>query len=575
KGKVRNLEVLDSTGKARLSLWDLKTNVIEEKSIEVGNVVRITGGSTKMGYQDEIEITLSQRGSIDLESDYSETDFPSVEHAPYRKLSEITPEHKNVSIQGKIVDRQDVVEFDKDDRKGRVANLFIDDGTKKVRLIFWNETVDIALSFDKGAVIKAVDLRVGINKYDDIELTFNNYSKIEPSEDEFSEIDIVRDITINSLSDIKDGMKGLTVSGKLVYKSEIRTFERNGTTGKVGSISIQDSSQSIKVNLWGEATAYLDSMEEGSIVRIHKVNSSLSNFSGEIEISANERSKIEISNDEVDADMFETEMSLIQFSDINIAKSGVNIRVSITGTFDPREITRNDGTTSQVQNLSVVDKNGIYGRIAAWDDNISKVSEFKTGEVIQLNNVKIKPSSGTYGPEIVILRNTGIQSIDDTTEFDNFISTQNSYEVINLSDSEKLTTTGSKIQFDGSISSTDNFVIYDGCPECQRKVYRSSELEETGECSYHGEVKIVPKMVLTITISDENGSAKVTFFNDQTEKLFGFSSEEAKDMIDRLGEQEAPIKKSDIINKNITINGSVSFNENRDEYSIRVNYFKI
>ena len=82
-------------------------------------------------------------------------------------------------------------------------------------------------------------------------------------------------------------------------------------------------------------------------------------------------------------------------------------------------------------------------------------------------------------------------------------------------------------------------------------------------------------MVLTLVISDDKGSARVTFFNAQTENLFGFTSKDAKDMIDRLGEQEAPINKSQIMNKTITIKGSVSFNEHRDEYSIRTNSFEL
>ncbi|MCE7735927.1 MAG: hypothetical protein GPJ54_13685 [Candidatus Heimdallarchaeota archaeon] len=575
-GKVRNLELIDNTGKARVSLWDMKTKLVEEKSLQVGDIVKLFGGNTKIGYQDTIEITLTPRGSIDKETSSLESDFPSIEHSALAKLVSVTPETKSISIVAKIIDRQTVVEFQKGDKTGRVTSLLMDDGSKKMRLVFWNDLVDTALQYEKGEVIKALDLRVGVNKSGEIELTYADYSSIDREVDhsQFNEIQMIQDIIIASLSDIKQDMKGLTVIGKFVSKSDIRTFDRDSGTGKVANIVIKDSSQSIRVNLWGDATNYLTSMEEGCLIRIHKANSTLSDFSGEVELSCNERSKIEISTDEVDADLFDSDVSIITFSDITMAKSGVNVKISITNVSDTREITRNDGSTSQVKNFSVIDKNGIYGRIAAWDENINKVKNVAIGDVLLLSSVKVKPSSGTYGPEIVIQTFSEIEKQPDSDEFKNVTpQSQNVYDTITLDDTDKLNTAGSKLSFSGIIDSVDNFRIYDSCSECARKVFRSSELEDIGECDNHGEVKITPKMVLTLIISDDVGSAKVTLFNDHAEKLFGFNANDAKDMIERLGEQEAPIKKSEIVNSKINIEGSVSYNENRDEYSIRINNF--
>ena len=53
KGMVRNLEIIDNTGNTRVSLWDMKTKLIEEKSLQVGDVVKIFGGNTKIGYRSE------------------------------------------------------------------------------------------------------------------------------------------------------------------------------------------------------------------------------------------------------------------------------------------------------------------------------------------------------------------------------------------------------------------------------------------------------------------------------------------------------------------------------------------
>lgn len=575
-GKVRNLELIDNTGKVRVSLWDLKTNIIEEKSLVVGDIVKIFGGNTKIGYQDTIEITLTPRGSIDKETGSVVSDFPSIEHSAVTKLSSVTSETKSISIIAKIIDKQNVVEFQKGDKTGRVTSLLMDDGTKKMRLVFWNELVDIALQFEKGEVIKVLDLRVGVNKSGDIELTYADYSTVDREVDnsQFAEVQMIQDIIITSLSEIKQDMRGLTVTGKFVSKSDIRTFDRDSGTGKVANIVIKDNSQSIRVNLWGDATNYLTSMEEGCLIRIHKANSTLSDFSGEIELSCNEKSKIEISSDEVDADLFDSDMAIITFSDITIAKSGVNVKISITNVNETKEITRNDGTTSQVKNFSVIDKNGIYGRIAAWDDNIEKVKNFSIGDVLLLSGVKVKPSSGTYGPEIIIQNFSEIEKQPESDEFKNITpQSLNVYESVTLDNTDKLNTAGVKLAFSGIISSVDNFRIYDSCSECARKVFRSSELEDIGECDNHGEVTITPKMVLTLVISDDVGTAKVTLFNDHAEKLFGFSSNDAKDIIERLGEQEAPIKKSEIINMKINIEGTVSYNENRDEYSIRMNNF--
>lgn len=75
KGKVLNITLGDETGTIRMSLWNEKTEIIDE--IGIGDVLEIIGGYTKKDYQGSVEVRLSSHGNLrkmkDVEINVSES----------------------------------------------------------------------------------------------------------------------------------------------------------------------------------------------------------------------------------------------------------------------------------------------------------------------------------------------------------------------------------------------------------------------------------------------------------------------------------------------------------------------
>lgn len=70
------------------------------------------------------------------------------------KIKNVIPKMRSVEILGKIIDISDVREFEKADRKGKVQNITIGDETGKIRVVFWNDKVELSESLKEGNVVR-------------------------------------------------------------------------------------------------------------------------------------------------------------------------------------------------------------------------------------------------------------------------------------------------------------------------------------------------------------------------------------------------------------------------------------
>jgi replication factor A1 len=576
-GKVRNIEIMDKSASARVALWDANVHVIDEKKIEIGSIIRISGANTKMGYNDQIELSIGSHGLIDAEvAGIDEADIPEVKSSKFIELKNLINNMGEVSVEGKIVDRQGIVEFERSGKTGRVTSVSLRDLSGKSRITFWNDSCEEALKWNIGDIVQITDLRIGENKYGDKELTFNPYSKINQATnvDKYSSIDTTTSKILSSLSEIEDGLQNVTVVGKIIDIGEIRKFEREGRSNQVANLVIKDSSQSLRINLWGELANISLELEPGEIIRVHEAQAKLSDFSGEVELSCGHKSKIERSPADVDQKNFSFEESPILLSDITDPRSGLYFKVQIERRFEEREIELKDGTKTSVLNCSIIDSEGNQGKIAAWGDSIKNLDDFHEGDGIEIISARAKPGTAEYGPEITITNKTILKRIDADDIFPLIRSADKlqsgmSYQKTSLEDLTK----GSKVHVQGTIVKAYKPAIYDACSECARKVIIEEGNQQSGSCKVHGEVNFRPRMILTIALDDTQKTCIVKLFDKNAESLLNMTAEEAKDMISRLSDEEAPITKSEIKMKEIWIEGKVVFDEVREALQITADKF--
>jgi len=149
-GRVGNVLLGDSTGKIRLTLWDEKTDILEE--IDFDETVEVLNAySRENTFSQQVELNLGARGIIQR----------SEKKVEYREkftdIADIIP-GESYSIQGKVAEIGELREFEKEDgTENVVANLQLKDDTGSIRLTLWGEQAYVIEDLDIDSEIQIID----------------------------------------------------------------------------------------------------------------------------------------------------------------------------------------------------------------------------------------------------------------------------------------------------------------------------------------------------------------------------------------------------------------------------------
>jgi len=546
-----------------VAFWDNKVAELEIKEITNGSVIRLTNVNAKKGYQDKIELSLTGQSVIDLIKDKNLIqDFPEVEVASFALLKNLKNlnDGVDVSVKVKIVSkRESVTEFTKKDgSQGKVSSINIMDDGGKSRVTFWDDNTLKLEKLNVNDIIELTDLRLGSSDYGK-ELTFNSYSSIKNVEDktlekiEINENQELREV--NNLGEIEDGERNLIVMGKIVLVGNKNSFDRDGETRYVGNLTIQDKSFQRRVTLWGNHAENIEKYKVDMIIKLENVSAKLSDYSKEIELSVGDYSTITDISESRKLDDYDREMKIVKLSDIKETSNGMSIKVKISRIYDVNTIER-DGRTLEVLNMSFLDSEAMPGRIAAWNDNIGKISKYSEGDALLLKNVKITPA-GEYDASVSINQNTTIEETDLEIEIPVF---QTASELQNNPNSYVKTSlnslsVASLVEVSGTIVKSYSPNFYMSCSDCRKKLNEYSENENKGICNDHGEMSGRWRLILSLVLDDGTDTVDIKIFDDVAERLIGLDALEAKMKMEELSDQNAATQK--LVMKEFMVKGRV------------------
>ncbi|MFD1640665.1 single-stranded DNA binding protein [Halohasta litorea] len=244
-GYVVNMEVADSTGRIRISMWDQQAiSAVGDPEgeqygqLDVGDVLRIAG-RPKDGYNG-VEVSVDKAEP----DDEAEVD---VEVLDVYRVEDLTLGLSDVNLKGKILDVGTVRTFDRDDgSEGRVSNIAVGDPTGRIRVTMWDEKADRVEELSSGESVEIVD---GYVKERDgsLELHVGSRGAVEPLDEEIEYVPETTDIGGVEIGQTVD------IAGAVIEADEKRTFDRDdGSQGQVRNIRLKDESGDIRVALWGD-----------------------------------------------------------------------------------------------------------------------------------------------------------------------------------------------------------------------------------------------------------------------------------------------------------------------------------
>ncbi|MGB9941274.1 OB-fold nucleic acid binding domain-containing protein [Methanosarcina sp.] len=280
-GKVGNLLLGDATGTLRVTLWDDKTEFLNQ--IEYGDTVELVNAyARENAFTQKIELQIGNRSIIrksEKKIEYEEKFTP---------VADITADMNDINVSGRILDIGEIRTFEKKDGStGRVGNLLLGDSTGKIRLTLWDEKTSFLDEIDFDETIEVLHAYSRENAFNQqVELNLGGRGIIQKSEKEIEYRERFTDI-----ANIVPG-ESYSVQGKVSEVGELREFEReDGTENVVANLRLKDETGSIKLTLWGEQAYVIEDLDIDSEIQIINAYAKFG-LNEEIELSIGNRSRV-------------------------------------------------------------------------------------------------------------------------------------------------------------------------------------------------------------------------------------------------------------------------------------------
>jgi replication factor A1 len=280
-GKVGNLLLGDDTGTVRVTLWDDKTDFLNQ--VEYGDTIELVNAyARENAFTQKVELQVGNRSVIrksEKKVEYEEQFTP---------IEDIRADMNNINVSGRVLDIGEIRTFEKKDGSaGRVGNLLLGDSTGKIRLTLWDEKTSFLDEIDFDETIEVLHAYSRENAFNQqVELNLGSRGIIQKSEKEIEYREKFTDI-----ADIIPG-ESYSVQGKVSEIGELREFEKeDGTENVVANLRLKDETGSIRLTLWGEQAYVIEELDIDSEIQIINAYAKYG-LNEEIELSIGNRSRV-------------------------------------------------------------------------------------------------------------------------------------------------------------------------------------------------------------------------------------------------------------------------------------------
>jgi replication factor A1 len=385
EGKVLRMLIGDDTGSVATVFWDEKADHVAASKITPGKIVRILHGYTRER-RGEVEINVGSRGQMYLEPlDAVEEDFPQVESF-YRTPGEV---HRpgTVNLVGVVTDRYPTSTFTRrDGTPGKVARLVLEEGGGRINLVLWNERVDELEEVEVGTRLRFIGGSARARDDGNIEVHTNWGTVFEILEEGVQPLKPVPHWT--KLADLRAGMRSVNVAARVAQIGGEREFtRRDGSTGRVASVLLEDETGNIRLSLWDGDIHLISELEVGSVVAIDNGYTRMG--MGAIGLNVGQSSRITVKPEGVEVKPPRMEDKLVEIQALKEGHTNVIIRGRVLETPEVREVETVRGP-AMVASFRIDDGTG-EARVSVWRDLVEMVEGLTPGALVRVENCHVRP----------------------------------------------------------------------------------------------------------------------------------------------------------------------------------------
>ncbi len=321
-------------------------------------------------------------------------EIPSAEDTFHAEIAvkDLVSGLNDVTIVGRVIVVYPVQTFPRSDlTEGKVARLLLADKTGSLRLVLWDDKIQMVESgkLKPGLIVKvlhgyvrdAMDgrLELHLGKKGDVEISPPNTIESDyPQINEF--IDKVRQLTPNK--------KRASVQGLISEAFPPTEFQRpNGNTGKVRRLRLRDGTGEATLVVWNQRVDELGEVKQGDCLRIMDARVK-AQPDGRIELHAENSTQIEKLADQALSQSLLGEAAS-KIADIKEEGGPFNVEAAVASPPDVREVTTAQNEKVLVASFDLSDDTGKI-RVSLWRKHAELAKELSAGTQIRLKNVYAK-----------------------------------------------------------------------------------------------------------------------------------------------------------------------------------------
>ena len=237
QGSVINIELADASGQVRAAFWDEMAVQAEDELVR-GDTLRVRARPREGFNGLELSVTDVMREE--------ETEV-TVAEPEVMAVDELTPGMEGVVLLGEVLRVDAPRTFDRDDgSEGRVATVVIGDETGAIDVTLWGDATDATDDITVGSTVR-IEGASARERDGRLEVHLGGRAVIEPSDES-----VTYEPVGGAIESLTEG-ETATITGIVRSTDPVRTFDRDdGSEGKVRNLQVQDTTDSIRVALWGE-----------------------------------------------------------------------------------------------------------------------------------------------------------------------------------------------------------------------------------------------------------------------------------------------------------------------------------
>ncbi len=365
---------------------------IRKKREELGGLITPEGAATIIAK--ELKVDMGQRAPV----------------VRSLKIEDLAPSMSKVDIVGRVARVSEPKEFSrKTGGAGLRGSLVVQDQTGYIRLTLWDEKAKLLQDgkIKKGDAIRVHNAYVKLAIDKQLELGLGNRGEItiNPDDPRIKDLPAPAESSVK-IVDLKPEMREADVVGRVHSFSQARTFERqDGKSSRVATLTISDSTGSVRVSLWDEWADFVDDLKYGDAVKLENASVKVG-FRGQTELSLGYRGRIVKNPPQADK-IPEISRRQLKVSEVEAASPSIELAARVKQSFPLVEFKRSDGKQGKVMSVILADETGTI-RASFWDAAADIAQKLKPNDLILLKNTYSKPGPNDI-PEIHAGRNTSVE----------------------------------------------------------------------------------------------------------------------------------------------------------------------